>query len=409
MNLNLYTLPKSFGFGNFQITFYAIIILTAGLVALGYGMLRLKKMKLNPTRLETVFIVAFPAGLIGARIWYIICQFQTEFLPYFQQNFWYGLGTFFGFYNGSWKGIAGLAIEGGALAGIVVGMIFVHRHRKEMKVFDISDVIVPVILLSQAIGRWGNFFNQEVYGAATDASAWSWLGQWFVDQMTIEGAFRTPLFLIESFFNIIGFLVILVFTLKPVKEKLHLAPGTTTFAYFVWYGLLRALMEPLRDPKFIMNSNISVTMSWIFFGFGITGIALSYAYKYFLRKKFKLHGLDKRVAPHVYLEYCSDNYIDEDFNIVLGHNETNKAIETSVKEEKPVEVINYNHNPNAAVEILMEGRVKRRIENEYMVPSVNNPNAKKPRTNLTEKKVNNPKAHKQGTTTRKTAPKKTDK
>jgi phosphatidylglycerol:prolipoprotein diacylglycerol transferase len=394
MDLNLYALPKSFGFGNFQITFYAVIILCAGLVALGYGMIRLKKMNLNPTRLETVFFVAFPAGLIGARIWYIICQFQTEFLPYFEQNFWAGLGTFFGFYNGSWHGIAGLAIEGGALAGIVVGMLFVHKYRKEMKVFDISDVIVPVILLSQAIGRWGNFFNQEVYGAVTDASAWSFMGQWFIDQMTIDGAFRTPLFLIESFFNVIGFLIIFIFTLKPIKTKLHLAPGTTTFAYFVWYGLLRALMEPLRDSKFIMNSYISVTMSWIFFGFGIVGIIMSYVYKYFLRKKFKLHGLDKRVAPHVYLEYCSDNYIDEDFNIVLSHDEKEKNnVSTSQKEP---EVINYNHDPNAAVNILLEGRVKRRVESEVNLPVTSNPNAKKPRGNLPGKKVNNPRAHKQG-------------
>jgi phosphatidylglycerol:prolipoprotein diacylglycerol transferase len=386
---NILSLPKSFGIGNFQITFYALIILTAGLTALFYGMIRFKKMNLDPTRLENVFLVAFPSGLVGARIWYIICQFQTEFKYYFEQSFWTGLGSFIGIKNGHFKGIAGIAVEGGALLGIIVGMLFVHFRRKEMKVFDISDVIVPVILLSQAIGRWGNFFNQEVYGQPTDPSSWSWLGQWFVDQMTVGGQFRTPLFLIESLFNILGFLIILVFTLKPVKEKLHLAPGTTTFAYFVWYGLLRALMEPLRDTRYIMNNSISVTMSWIFFGFGVTGIIMSYVYKLYLRKKFHLHGLDKRVAPNVYLEYCSDNYIDYDFNIVLKPGHTTSKTE---------DVINYNHDENAAVNILLEGRTKHIPSEGNTVLAAKSKNAR-PRVTP---KVQNPLAHASTKTTKKT-------
>jgi large conductance mechanosensitive channel protein len=121
---NILSLPKSFGIGNFQITFYALIILTAGLTALFYGMIRFKKMNLDPTRLENVFLVAFPSGLVGARIWYIICQFQTEFKYYFEQSFWTGLGSFIGIKNGHFEGIAGLAVEGGALLGIIVGKNF---------------------------------------------------------------------------------------------------------------------------------------------------------------------------------------------------------------------------------------------------------------------------------------------
>ena len=328
-------LPKSFGIGNFQITFYSLFILTGAILALLIGMYRIKKLGYDPHRLENVFLIAFPSGLVGARLWYIICQFGSEFLPVFKQDgFFAGLGNLFGITSSGIQ-ISGLAIEGGVVLGILAGVIFVMKRRKEMRPLDIADCVIPGILLAQAIGRWGNFFNQEVYGKVVDPSGWSWLGNWFVNQMTIDGGFRQPLFLIESLINIGGFLF-LTFVLGKWLKK-YLTPGTVSFSYFIWYGTVRAILEPLRDPEFIMTGYISVSTSIVFIIIGVIGIALLYSYRFYFKKKFKLHIFDKKISPNVYVDFATNNYNDQDNNIIEKPDFVNTEIRPEneeVKEEK---------------------------------------------------------------------------
>lgn len=330
-------LPTSFGIGSFQITFYSIFILTGAILALIIGMYRIKKLGYDPHRLENLFLVAFPSGLVGARLWYIICQFGSEFLPVFkEEGFWKGLGNLFGITSSGIQ-ISGLAIEGGVVLGIIAGVLFAMKYRKEMKPLDIADACIPGILLAQAIGRWGNFFNQEVYGKTCDPSSWSWLGNWFVEQMTIKGSFKQPLFLIESLINIAGFLI-LTFVLGKFLKK-YLTPGTVAFSYFIWYGTVRAIMEPLRDPEFIMTDYISVTTSIVFIVIGVVGISLLYAYRYYFKKKYKLHIFDKKIAPNVYVDFASNNYLDQDNNIIEKPDFiTNIETKKEEKEKKDDEV-----------------------------------------------------------------------
>lgn len=336
--INILALPTSFGIGNFQITFYSIFILTGALLALFIGMYRVKKLGYDPHRLENLFLVAFPSGLIGARIWYIICQWH-EFAPAFKDGFFKGVGGLLGITSSGIQ-ISGLAIEGGVFLGIVVGVLFVMKYRKEMKPLEIADAVTPGILLAQAIGRWGNFFNQEVYGKIVDSSPWSWLGDWFIDQMTINGGFREPLFLIESLINIGGFLI-LAFGLGNKYVKKYLTPGTITFGYFIWYGTVRAILEPLRDPAFIMTDYVSVATSIVFVIFGVVGISLLYAYRYYFKKRFKLHLFDKRVSKDVYVDFASNKYVDKDNNVITDE-EILKNIKTEVivkpKPDKKIKV-----------------------------------------------------------------------
>lgn len=335
MTVKVLALPKSFGIGSFQITFYSIFILTGALLALLIGMIRVKKLHYDPKRLENLFLAAFPAGLVGARLWYIICQWH-EFAPAFKDSFWVGLGNLFGITENGIQ-ISGLAIEGGVFLGVIVGILFAMKYRKEMKPLDVADVCVPGILLAQAVGRWGNFFNQEVYGKAVDPSGWSWMGSWFVDQMTIDGAFRNPLFLIEGLLNIAGFLV-LTFGLGNKFVRKYLTPGTVTLGYFVWYGVVRAILEPMRDPAFIMADYISVVTSIVFVVFGVVGLALLYAYRYYFKKKFNLHLFDKRIAPNVYVDFATDQYVDQNNNVIENIDEILKpkeAEETVPEKSKP--------------------------------------------------------------------------
>ena len=313
------TLPEYFSLGPLKITFYSIFILSGAILALLLAMYHVKKLGYKPSRLENLFLVAFPSGIIGARLWYVICTWSENFLPVFKLpanqggGFWPGLGNIFGITSDGIQ-LAGLAIQGGVFLGILVGVLFVMKFRKEMKALTIADCAIPGILLAQAIGRLGNFFNQEVYGMPADPSGWEWLGSVFIEQMTIKGEFRLPLFLIEGSINIIGFLV-LTFVLGKWLKK-YLTPGTVMFSYFIWYGTVRAVLEPLRDPIDIMGDMISVKTSIAFIIIGVVGIALLYAYRYYFKKKFKLHWFDVKVAPNVYIDFASDNYLDQDNNII---------------------------------------------------------------------------------------------
>ena len=325
--VNYLLLPESFGIGSIQIAYYAIFILTGAVLALLIGMIRVKKLGYNPSRLENLFLVAFPAGIIGARAWYIICTWGEKFLPVFDnEGFWAGLGHMFGITSSGIK-LEGLAIQGGALLGIGVGVWFVMRFRKEMKALDVADCCIPGILLAQAIGRLGNFFNREIYGMPVDKGPWEWLGNVFIEQMTIGGEFRLPLFLIEGSINIVGFLF-LTFVLGHFLKK-YLLPGTASAGYFIWYGTVRMILEPLRDSVDIMGDYISVKSSIAFIIFGVVFIAFMYVYRYYLKKKFKMHWFDKKVADGIYLDFASDNYLDQDNNII-----SKEEVEKLLKEKE---------------------------------------------------------------------------
>lgn len=289
---NILALPKTYGFGNFQITFYATFILVGALLALALSEWRVKQRGYNPHDIENLFLVAFPMGLVGARVWYCAWQFH-EFNT---GNFWTTILSFFGIYNGHFQGISGLAIQGGVLFGVTAGIIFLKKRRKNMKILDIVDSCVPTILVAQAIGRWGNFFNQEVYGNCVDAGPWRWLGQWFIDQMTVSSCstdgstIALPLFLIEGSLNILGFLII-VFVLDKALRK-YMRPGVVAGAYFIWYGTVRMILEPLRNSQYIMspdNSTFSTSkfIAILFIILGVLVIAGIYFNHYFLKKKNK--------------------------------------------------------------------------------------------------------------------------
>lgn len=291
------------------VAFYAIFILIGALLAFYLTKVRVKRLGYNPSDIDNVFLVAFPMGLVGARVWY--CAFQ--FHEFNTGNFWTTILAFLGIQNGHFEGISGLAIQGGVLFGVVSGMLFVHKYRKNMRLLDISDSAVPTILLAQAIGRIGNFFNGEVYGHCVDASGWSWLGQWFVNQMSYDGStgvwicndaagnsiagqMALPLWLIEALINIAGYFIITrVLQLIITKKKLNLR-GAVTFSYFVWYGIVRLILEPLRNPKFIMSvDNSGVPTSRITaIVFIIVGLLLEGALvfnNYYLKKKNKHIGM----------------------------------------------------------------------------------------------------------------------
>jgi prolipoprotein diacylglyceryl transferase len=260
-----YPLPKGIPFDQPLVAFYAIFILSGAFLA--YALTEREFIKLGKKKgyVEDIFIIAFPAGILGARLWYVWGQWELEFAT---QPFWKIFAV--------WEG--GLAIMGGALGGALAGILYVYFKRKDIPIIKTVDFAVPTILVAQAIGRWGNFFNQEVYGVIADVEAWMWLPTFIREQMTINGSFRVPLFLIESMINLTGYFVIRFGIGEGLKR--YRKQGDLALMYLVWYGLTRGIMEPLRNPAFNMGNSgdWSFIWGWVFFAVGLLAIAANHLF-----------------------------------------------------------------------------------------------------------------------------------
>ena len=137
------------------------------------------------------------------------------------------------------------------------------------------DLIAPACMLGQAIGRWGNFFNKEVYGTSVSASSLSFLPTWINNQMSAGGGnVYVPLFLLEGVLNLIGYFIIVYGVGKLLKK--WLVRGDLGGCYFIWYGTIRTIMEPMRDPTYNMGTDGSWSSVWsiLFIVGGVLTVAM---------------------------------------------------------------------------------------------------------------------------------------
>jgi len=195
-------------------------------------------------------------GIIGARLYYVIFNFkeyQNNLLDIFK----------------IWEG--GLAIYGGVIAGLLT--VIYQSKKRNQSIIKTTDIIVPGLILAQAIGRWGNFFNQEAYGSIVTLEFLKslHLPNFIIEGMHINGLYYHPTFLYESIWCLLGFILLLILR-KITKRK----KGITTFTYFIWYGIGRFVIEGLRtDSLYIGNIRISQLVSLILILVGLIGIIIS--------------------------------------------------------------------------------------------------------------------------------------
>lgn len=254
------------------IAFYGVLIVCGALICYGITDHMVYQKYKKHGLIDTLFIVAFLLGILGARLWYCIVlepeyYFHTPGVP--KLYFLYGIVD------------GGLAIQGGALLGIASGVAFVLIFRKYMDVRFVMDVAIPTILIAQVMGRWGNFFNQEVYGAITSAKS-----LWFVptivrENMCIDGQYRVPLFFIEGCINLGGYFFIRYFLGKVCK--FHVGLGYQASAYLIWYGAVRVALEKLRDSDFEYNN--SWIVGFVMMGIGVLLLAGFYLLHYLRAKR----------------------------------------------------------------------------------------------------------------------------
>ena len=252
-----------------NISWYSVIVLTGAIVAYLFCKYFYKKdelYKTHPDLIDTLFLIAFPCGLLGARIWYIFSELDYYLAdPIRMIKVWEG----------------GLAIQGGVLGGILAGYLVLKYKKIEFNFRRLVDIIVPNILIAQSIGRWGNFMNQEVYGACIEKSKVSWIPNFILNNMNggriycFDGEVATPLFLYESLLTLFGFVLISIVIRKFYTKKVD---GELGAMYLIYYGLVRIIMEPMREEEYIMrifgNVSFSILTSALFIIGGIIIIAL---------------------------------------------------------------------------------------------------------------------------------------
>ena len=262
-----------------QLTWYSVCILIGAIVTYilsDYFYKKDPESKKCPDLMVNTLLIAFPMGLVGARIWYVFSEWDYYFSnPIEILKVWEG----------------GLAIQGGVMLGVGVGVYYVHhmikKHGMNLKVTRIMDFVIPNILIAQTIGRWGNFFNREVYGACVNKEELWFLPEFIREYMKggyvsnqyiacSKFQYAQPLFLYEGILNLIGFILISLVLRKFFTKRVE---GTLSAFYVIWYGVVRACLEGFRNERFIMRwGTISQSLVTSIF-FIIVGVAfLIYLY-----------------------------------------------------------------------------------------------------------------------------------
>lgn len=221
--------PIAFQLGPFSIRWYALCIIAGLILAVYLSAKEAPRKRIQADDVYDFILYAFPVAILGARLYYVLFSWEQ-----YKEN----PLEIFAIWNG------GLAIYGGLLAGFLV-LVFFTRYRF-INTWDFLDIAAPSVMIAQSIGRWGNFFNQEAYGAKV--ANLDFLPAFIREQMYIDGSYRQPTFLYESVWNLLGFILI-IFLRRKTK---FLRQGEITLFYLMWYGLGRLFIEGMRTDSLML-------------------------------------------------------------------------------------------------------------------------------------------------------------
>jgi phosphatidylglycerol:prolipoprotein diacylglycerol transferase len=217
-----------------SIRWYGVLIATA--MALGLYLASREAVRRGEPSDELLKAAEFAliGGLLGARLYYVLFN-----LDYYQREPWWRVFAV-------WEG--GLAIHGGLIGGLLAGGAYVASRGLPLRTY--LDIVAPYLALGQAIGRWGNFFNEEAFGGPT-ALPWKlYISEAHRPPQFIDQPYFHPTFLYESLWDL-GVFAVLVLGLR---RRLEPAPGTLFLAYLGLYSLGRLWIEGLRTDSLMLGS-----------------------------------------------------------------------------------------------------------------------------------------------------------
>lgn len=220
--------------GFISIHYYSILLFIAILVGSNLAINEGKRHGFEENFMVNLLFGAIIFGILGARAYYVIFNFD-----YYSSD----LFEMFKVWNG------GLAIHGGIIAGVLY--VFVYCFKHDVSVLKIVDYLVVGLIIAQAIGRWGNFFNGEAHGDVVSLAYLKslHLPNFIISGMKIGGVYYEPTFLYESIWCLIGFIIMII-----IRKKLRIRVGYLTSFYLVWYGVERFFVEGLRTDSLMLFS-----------------------------------------------------------------------------------------------------------------------------------------------------------
>ncbi len=212
--------PIAFEILGIEVRWYGILIAFGMFLAVLISSRRAPKHGLTDDDVLDLALWMLPAGVIGARVYYVL----------FNLRYYHTLGEMLNIRGG------GLAIHGGLIFGFIA-VLLVCRHKK-IRTLNMADLIIPSVALAQSIGRWGNFFNGEAHGGPTDLP-WG---------IIVDGVRVHPTFLYESIWCLILFIALSYFDMN-----MRIADGQTLSLYFIFYSLERFFVEALRTDSLMIG------------------------------------------------------------------------------------------------------------------------------------------------------------
>ena len=283
----LWPLDPSIKIGGLEIHAYAMIIVCGMIAAFLIITALFRRRNMSRDLFLTFFVIGLPIAIITTRLFYCI----TDGLPVSQ---WF-----------SWSSIrkGGLSIVGGIIGG--AASVAVICIVKKINFLRVGDCIVVGLLFAQSIGRWGNFVNQEVYGAEVTNGAL----QFFPFAVYIEatGSWHYAFFFYESIVTLTASILLFINAWKNGKKP----NGINVACYFIVYGLTRSIMEPLRDSTYILNGggvpwSLVLSLTMLAAGLGLL-FYLLYTNK---KKEGKLIG-SLRGEEYGIVEFIADSKDEE--------------------------------------------------------------------------------------------------
>ncbi|MCM0648365.1 prolipoprotein diacylglyceryl transferase [Clostridium swellfunianum] len=246
--------PIAFNLFGLPIRWYGILISSGMVIGILLASYNCRIKHISYDRMMDLILIALPAAIVGARLYYVLFN-----LDYYSSN----LGEIINIRQG------GLAIHGGVLFALIAAYIYARKSNLEF--IKYADAAAPSIILAQAIGRWGNFFNQEAHGGEVTKEFISRFPGFIQNGMFIEGTYYHPTFLYESVWNLAVFAVLMVIIKKTSKN------GLTFFTYIGLYSVGRFIIEGLRTDSLMMGpirvaqlvslSGIVIWLVYLFFAF----------------------------------------------------------------------------------------------------------------------------------------------
>ncbi len=240
--------PVAFSLFGLEVRWYGVIISFAVLIGIILAVREAERKGIGEDNLIDMLLYAIPLAVIGARIHFVIFSFDN--------------------YRGDWKKMlnfreGGLAIHGAIIVAVIVAVIFAKKRKLDF--WTIADICAPSLILGQAIGRWGNFINQEAHGGPTDLP-WG---------IMIDGVKVHPTFLYESLGNLIVFFFLLWYRKNKSKES-----GEVFLLYIILYSVVRFFVEGLRTDSLMIGPLRTAQV------ISIISILIGLGFFYMRRKKY---------------------------------------------------------------------------------------------------------------------------